>query len=105
MRTITALFALCAACSGSFGERPGTSLEPSSGPAPSIGSCPVFPADNDWNRDISGGPFDPHTSAYMQHNGWGPLNLHAEFRHTPTHGRPYLARSVAQPRVPLEYRD
>src|SRR5205814_1729913 len=73
MRTITALFALCAACSGSFGERPGTSLEPSSGPAPSIGACPVFPAGNDWNRDISGDPIDARSSAYMAHTGAGAV--------------------------------
>ena len=103
MRTITALFALCAACSGSFGERPGTSLEPSSGPAPSIGACPVFPAGNDWNRDISGDPIDARSSAYMAHMGAGSLKLHANFGSNPTYGMPYAVVSGTQPRLPMQF--
>lgn len=103
MRTITALFALCAACSGSFGERPGTSLEPSSGPAPSIGDCQVFPAGNDWNRDISGDPIDARSSAYMAHMGAGSLKLHANFGSNPTYGMPYAVVSGTQPRLPMQF--
>src|SRR5205823_5431769 len=86
--------------SGSFGERPGTSLEPSSGPAPSIGACPVFPAGNDWNRDISGDPIDARSSAYMAHMGAGSLKLHANFGPNPTYGMPYAVVSGTQPGLP-----
>jgi hypothetical protein len=114
MRTI----ALCAiafsvACSGSFGGQtsvptsvpagPGTALEPSSGPAPSIGTCPVFPADNDWNRDISGDPIDSRSSAYMAHMGSGSLKLHADFGSNPTYGMPYVVVSGTQARLPMQF--
>jgi hypothetical protein len=31
----------------------------SSGPNPRIGGCDIFPADNAWNRNVSGDPVDP----------------------------------------------
>jgi len=108
MRTIPGAFALafCVACSGSFGDRsgvPGTSLEPSNGPAPSIGDCPVFPAENDWNRDISGDPIDTRSGAYMAHMGAGSLKLHANFGSNPTYGLPYAVVSGPQPRLPMQF--
>src|SRR5205085_5446377 len=107
MRTIPAAFALAVvACSGSFGDRPGvpgTSLQPSNGPAPSIGECPVFPADNDWNRDISGDPIDSRSTAYMAYMGAGSLKLHANFGSNPTYGLPYEVVSGTQPRLPMQF--
>jgi hypothetical protein len=100
----TLALVLCGACSGSFGDRPGgTSLEPTSGPAPSIGDCPVFPASNDWNRDISGDPIDPGSSAYMAHMGAGSLKLHANFGSNPIYGLPYAVVSGTQPRLPMQF--
>src|SRR5215469_5727820 len=33
--------------------------------SPFSGQCPIFPADNIWNQDISQLPVDPHSSQYI----------------------------------------
>jgi hypothetical protein len=33
---------------------------------PRIGGCPVFPASNAWNRDVSRAPVDPRSDAYVR---------------------------------------
>ena len=35
---------------------------PCAGEGPTIGGCPVFPADNPWNTDISGYPVHPNSA-------------------------------------------
>ena len=42
---------------------------------PTIGGCPVFPASNAWNRDISRAPVDPRSRRYVAAIGRG-LKLH-----------------------------
>src|SRR3954470_14780869 len=66
MRTIPAIsvLAVCACSSGSLLDRSNPRpLAPPSGPAPVVGECPVFPAGNEWNRDISGDPIDSRSGA------------------------------------------
>jgi hypothetical protein len=36
---------------------------------PVIGGCQVYPADNEWNRDISGAEVDPLSDAYVRYSG------------------------------------
>jgi len=106
MLTRSAFFALVlCACSGSLLDRPGaaTPLQPISGPAPAIGDCPLFPADNDWNRDISGDPIDSRSSAYMAHMGSGSLKLHANFGSNPIYGLPYGVVGGTQARLPMQF--
>src|SRR5256885_15384345 len=105
MRTISSVFALalCAACSGSSlldRSGPATPLEPTSGPAPAIGDCPVFPADSEWNRDISADAIDSRSGAYMAHMGAGSFKLHANFRSNPMYGLPYAVVGGTQSRLP-----
>jgi hypothetical protein len=106
MRT-TAVFALAlsVACTGgSLLDRPqGTSLPPVSGPAPSIGGCPVFPEGNEWNRDISADPIDSRSAAYMAHMGAGSLKLHPNFASNPMYGLPYAVVSGSQTRLPMQF--
>lgn len=51
--------------------RTATASPPSATPAttasagPSIGGCPVFPADNPWNRDVSQKPVEPNSDRYI----------------------------------------
>ena len=53
-----------------------TTGEPSAAPpiptsGPMLGGCPVLPADNPWNRDVSRDPVDPRSGAYIGTNTGG----------------------------------
>ena len=43
------------------------------GTGPHIGSCPVFPGDNPWNRDISSLPVRADSDAFIDSIGRGDL--------------------------------
>src|SRR5213078_2331007 len=59
--------------------------------APSIGGCPVFPADNPWNRDISTLPVDANSAAYINAiSASGARFLHPDFGSDPSYGIPYV---------------
>ena len=45
---------------------------------PRLGGCPVFPANNWWNRDISGMPVDSHSRTWLSHMSTS-RNLHPDF--------------------------
>jgi hypothetical protein len=47
---------------------------------PTIGNCPVFPADNPWNADVSQYPVDPLSDTYIASiSADGDEYLHADF--------------------------
>jgi hypothetical protein len=61
----------------------GTSTSSSGGgPAPTLGGCQIFPADNPWNTDVSGAPLHAQSDAYIaqmapakgMHPDWGKLS-------------------------------
>lgn len=68
----------------------------------SIGGCPVFPANNWWNRDVSADPVDPNSSAYISFIG-ATTNLHPDFGSDPTYGIPYVTVTGSQPKVPINF--
>jgi len=78
-------------------------------PAPAatlLGGCPVFPASNAWNRDVSKLPVDPRSNAYIASiNGGGNRFLHADFGGGGAYGIPYRVVSRSQPRVPIRFTD
>ena len=55
--------------------------------APSIGGCPVFPANNVWNTDISSLPVHPSSAAWLGNMGGASRLLHPDFG--PSGGVPY----------------
>jgi hypothetical protein len=62
------------------------------GPGPTIAGCPVFPADNPWNKDISGEPVDPGSAAMIAAiNASGGTKLHPDFSSTAGWNPPYGA--------------
>src|SRR6185436_13452868 len=86
---------------------PGPTPEPS-GPAGSSGSptihgCAVFPADNPWNRDVSGDPVDPRSDAYIAAMNGGSRFLHPDFGSDPTYGIPWTTVPGSQPLVPMSF--
>jgi hypothetical protein len=67
---------------------------------PVIGGCPVFPANNPWNRDVSRDPVDPSSDAYIGSLGG---NLHPDFGSDPSYGIPYVVVPASQPSVPIDF--
>jgi hypothetical protein len=64
--------------------------------------CPILPADNAINRDISRAPVDPRSAAYI--DSIGPsLHLHADFGTNPGYGIPYTVVARHQPKVPIHF--
>lgn len=71
---------------------------------PELGGCPMFPADNPWNRDVSNDPVDPNSAAYIQSiSASGRPNLHPDFGSNPDYGIPYVVVPADQPMVPVEF--
>ncbi len=65
-------------------------------------SCPLFPASNPLNRDISRAPVDPHSDAYIASIG-ASLHLHPDFGTNPSYGIPYTVVGANQRRVPIRF--
>jgi hypothetical protein len=78
-------------------------------PAPAatlLGGCPVFPASNAWNRDVSKLPVDPRSNAYVGSiNGGGNRFLHADFGGGGAYGIPFRVVPRTQARVPIRFTD
>ena len=71
-------------------------------PPPVEAGCPVLPASNPINRDISHAPVDPNSAAYIASIGLGG-HLHPDFGNNPGYGIPYAVVGPAQPRVPVKF--
>jgi hypothetical protein len=75
-------------------------------PAPRVGGCPLFPASNAWNRDISRAPVDPRSAAYIAAISRGGRRfLHADFGGGGRYGIPFTVVPRAQRRVPIRFTD
>jgi hypothetical protein len=55
--------------------------------APGVAGCPVFPANNVWNTDISSLPVHPSSAAWLANMGGASRLLHPDFG--PSGGVPY----------------
>lgn len=71
---------------------------------PRVGDCPVFPADNPWNTDISDYPVDPLSDTYIASiSAEGDEYLHADFGEDPTYGIPYIVVDGDQPLTDITF--
>jgi hypothetical protein len=69
-----------------------------------IGGCPIFPADNAWNRDVSGDPVDPDSTAIIANiNANGGKMVHPDFGATLEYGIPYVVVPQNQATVPMMF--
>ena len=83
------------------GDAPADTIAPGSGPT--AFGCPVFPADNEWNRDVSGDPVDPNSANYLStmnatkslHPDWGAA--------TDLYGIPFIGVPATQAKVPIVF--
>ena len=70
--------------------------------APHEYSCPIFPASNALNEDISRAPVDPNSAGYIAAIG-AAGHLHADFGTNPSYGIPYTVVGPRQPKVPIRF--
>jgi len=73
-----------------------------SGAGPSEYSCPLFPADDALNQDISHAPVDPSSGRYIASIGLGG-HLHPDFGTEPGYGIPYTVVGPHQPKVSIAF--
>jgi hypothetical protein len=73
---------------------------PSSGPHQY--SCPLLPADNSLNRDVSHDAVDPNSASYLASIG-ERLHLHADFGSNPSYGIPFAVVGPHQPKVAIHF--
>jgi hypothetical protein len=72
----------------------------------SLAGCPVFPADNWWNEDISAAPVHPDSAAIIARiQADGADALHADFGGGGAYGIPYVTVPATEPRVPINFTD
>lgn len=70
----------------------------------SLGSCPVFPADNAWNTDVSSLPVRSDSTAIIdQVLADGPGFLHADFGGGGAYGIPYVTVPGTEAKVPIDF--
>jgi len=65
-----------------------------------LGGKQVFPADNPWNRDVSGDPVDPNSDRLIASIG-PDKPLHPDFG--TKYGIPYVVVPGTQPKVPVSF--
>jgi hypothetical protein len=71
---------------------------------PTLGGCPLFPADNAWNTDVVSAPRHVRSDqiiSTIQAGGGG--FLHPDFGENPHYGIPFVVVPVTQPGVPINY--
>jgi hypothetical protein len=74
------------------------------GESPVVGGCPVFPANNAWNVDISGYPVHPRSAAILRRIALvGGDFVHPDFGSNLAYGIPYTVVPATQPLVPIRY--
>jgi hypothetical protein len=71
---------------------------------PTLGGCPVFPASNAWNRDVSRLPVHPRSRAFIASiSSHGDRFLHADFGGHGQYGIPYSTVPASQARLPVRF--
>lgn len=79
---------------------------PALGPNASLNGKRPFPADNAWNRDVSGDPVDPNSATLIAACGSAATGLHPDFGtvwNGAPNGIPYVVVSGSQARVPVTF--
>jgi hypothetical protein len=69
--------------------------------AQSVGTCPIFPANNPWNTRIDSLPVHWNSSKYIANVG-ATVHLHPDFGSDPSYGIPWIAVGASTPFVPVD---
>jgi len=92
---VVVLSGLLAALGAGVGPAAGT-------PLPGAPNCPMFPADNIWNTDISNLPVDVHSAAWLASMDASTTDLHPDFGASGDPANPYgMPYIVVPPTHPL----
>lgn len=73
-----------------------------SGSAPKVGNCQIFPSDNPWNTDISNAPVSANSAAYINTIG-ASKGLHPDFGADPSYGIPFDVVGGSQSKAPITF--
>jgi hypothetical protein len=71
-------------------------------PPPREYGCPIFPANNPLNRDISHAALDPNSANYVASIGVSG-HLHPDFGTNRSYGIPYAVAGPRQPKLPIKF--
>jgi hypothetical protein len=85
---------------GGGGVGGGTPGEGAFAGSPTIGACPVLPADNPWNTDVSRAPVD---TAHGYVGSLGAMPLWPDFGGDGQYGIPFVSVPFGQPLVPVSF--
>ena len=87
---------------GASASKPAKRLNP---PGPHLGGCPMFPANNAWNQNISSTPLNPRSAQIINkiQTMGGGTKLHPDFGENPDYGIPFVVVPANQPLVPITY--
>ena len=86
--------------------RPASPPPVQSASGPSSAGCPVFPADNAWNTDISNLPVDQHSAAWIANSGGPGRLIHPDFGDSGTsvpYGIPFIVTNSSHPKVSITF--
>jgi hypothetical protein len=73
-------------------------------PAPSLGGCPMFPANNPWNEQVNSLKVRSDSNTLVQNiSSAGKVNLHADFGGAGAYGIPFDVVPASQPKVAIDY--
>ncbi|MEB2310714.1 MAG: hypothetical protein OZ921_08110 [Sorangiineae bacterium] len=86
----------------SSGGGPSSGGASGGGAVPTVGGCPIFTADDEWNRDISSAPVDATWTQRLR-DIVGAKRIHPDFGGE--YGIPYNVVSSSQPAVPIAFDD
>jgi len=81
---------------------PAVALAPPPAPPPSQYGCPILPARDPLNRDISHAPVDPNSARYIASIGLD-AHLHPDFGTNPAYGIPFTVVGPSQRKVPIAF--
>ena len=85
-------------------SRAAVRVAPPSPAGPTVAGCPVFPADNAWNTDVSSAPLHPRSAQIVAKiQSIGGRSVHPDFGSDPTYGIPFVVVPPTQPPVPVAY--
>jgi hypothetical protein len=91
----------------STGTRPAVTGTAAGGTTvPGAPGCPMFPANNVWNTNISKLPVDPHSAAWLRSMDSAVTNLHPDFGPNPggyPYGIPYTIVTSKHPMVHVRF--
>ena len=83
-----------------------TTLKVQQNSGPSIAGCPVFPADDIWNTDVSTLPVDSHSAAWISNSGGPGRLIHPDFGDSGTsmpYGIPFIVTNSSHPKTSVTF--